>query len=61
MRNVGGRGQLPDIWVGMDTERALHRWADHLGWTVRDLIVSLLEVGFSEHMNTDDVELDFGE
>lgn len=43
MRNVGGRGQLPDIWIGMDTERALHQRAATLGITVRDLIVNLLE------------------
>ena len=43
MGNVGCRGHLPDVWVGMDTERALQQRAETLGLTVRDLIVNLLE------------------
>ena len=45
MRNTGrpGHGQLPDIWVGMDTERALRQRAETLGLTVSDLIINLLE------------------
>jgi hypothetical protein len=58
-RNVGGRGQLPDIWVGMDTERALQQRADTLGITVRDLIVNLLEAEVAPLIGWD--RLDFGE
>jgi hypothetical protein len=48
MRNTGrpGYGQLPDIWVSMDTERRLIARAECLGITVRDLIVNLLEAEF---------------
>ena len=42
-RNVGGMGQLPDIWIGMDLERAVYRRAADLHITVRDLVINLLE------------------
>jgi hypothetical protein len=60
-RNVAqsGRGQLPDIWVGMDTERALAQRADTLGITIRDLIVNLLEAEVAPLIGWD--RLDFGE
>jgi hypothetical protein len=45
MRNSGrpGYGQLPDIWVSMDTERALLERCRTLDLSLRDLIVNLLE------------------
>jgi len=36
-------GQLPDIWIGMDLERAVHQRAQDLNITVRDLVINLLE------------------
>lgn len=50
MRNVGGRGQLPDIWVGMDTERVLRERADLLDLSVRELIIGLIESAFPPHV-----------
>jgi hypothetical protein len=58
-RNVGHRGQLPDIWVGMDTERSLRQRAETLNITVRDLIVNLLEREIVMHV-TRSIEPDFG-
>lgn len=51
-------GQLPDIWVGMDTERALRQCADTLGVTIRDLIVNLLEAEVAPLIGWD--RLNFG-
>jgi hypothetical protein len=58
-RNIGHRGQLPDIWVGMDTERALCERAGTLNLTVRDLVVNLIEAEMWS--NDDRLELDFGQ
>lgn len=58
-RNLGHRGQLPDIWVGMDTERAIQQRAALLDCTVRDLIVNLIEGEVAHIIGWD--RLDFGE
>jgi hypothetical protein len=58
-RNVGHRVGLPDIRVGMDTERALIRRAQTLDITVRDLIVNLLEAEVGDVVGWD--HLDFGD
>lgn len=58
-RNVGHRVGLPDIRVGIDTERALIQRANTLGITVRDLIVNLLEAEVGQIIGWD--KLDFGD
>lgn len=58
MRNTGrpGYGQLPDIWLSMDTERLLVARAATRGVNVRDLVVELIEAEFDWRAG-----LDFGE
>lgn len=56
-RNVGERGQLPDIWIGMFTERAMIERCETLGITPRDLIINLLEAELAPQVGWE--QLDF--
>jgi acyl-ACP thioesterase len=46
-RNVGHRGQLPDIWVSMDTERKLRQRASERGLSMKDLMLNIIEEAFN--------------
>ena len=52
MRTVTGGRHLPDVWVSQDTGRAIARAAETRGMSVRDWIVTVLEIESDAHADT---------